>query len=253
MIVSNQFFIKNMTCTYKEELLSDQTNGVVEMIYSFSTIQSSEIFLIPSANFCLLHIQEDNSSSFQMLPPASACRTLHLPPLSKGTMIQFSPFNDISAIVKWIQSHLVARDSIETVLQKIKSFSSDIHQSVLAPAILTMIQNKGVCKIAQLAECYQYTHQHFGRLFRKSLGITPKQFCDMIKLHIILSFLQRENTFNIAYDLGIYDQSHLNKLIQRYTNSTPLQLQRLIQETDEIEYFVYTKGAKKYPKGLQNL
>lgn len=252
MIVSNQFFIKNMTYTYEEKLLSDQTNGVVEMIYSFNTIQTIETFLIPSPNFCLLNIQDGNSSTFQMLSPASAYRSFHLPPQSKGTIIQFSPFYETRTVERWIQLNIAETDVIETVIQKIIDFSSNIHRSFLTPSILTMIQNKGVCKIAQLAERQQYSHQYFGHLFRKSIGIGPKQFCDIIKLHAILSYLQKENTYNIAYDLGIYDQSHLNKLIQKYTNTTPAQLQKLAYKTDEIEYFVYTKGAKKYPKGLQS-
>lgn len=250
MIVSNQIFLKNMTYKYEEKLLSDHTNGVVEMVYSFNTLQSVESFLIPSPNFCLLNIQDDNSSSFQMLSPSSASRTLYLPPQSKGTIIQFSPCYETRIIERWIQLNIVETDVIEEVIQKIIAVSSDIHRSVFTPTILTMIQNKGVCKIAQLAEYQQYSHQHFGQLFRKSIGIGPKQFCDIIKLHAILSFLQKENTYNIAYDLGIYDQSHLNKLIQKYTNTTPVQLQKLAYKTDEIEYFVYTKGAKKYPKGL---
>ena len=62
-------------------------------------------------------------------------------------------------------------------------------------------------------------------MFIKSIGISPKKFSDVIKLHHFLKRLKKEqpgkNLTSLAYEAGYADQSHLIKEFKKFTGMTP--------------------------------
>lgn len=66
------------------------------------------------------------------------------------------------------------------------------------------------------------------RCFKKHIGITPKEFANIIRFQFAFSKIkhneQRKSLLDIAFDTGYYDHAHLSNAIKRYTGLAPSQL-----------------------------
>jgi AraC-like DNA-binding protein len=82
----------------------------------------------------------------------------------------------------------------------------------------------GVIKITELEKMTGYSDRYINYIFKEELGISAKQFCDIIKFQMIID---RMNSGNIQYlsklakDFQFYDQSHFIHDFERFTNETP--------------------------------
>ena len=72
-----------------------------------------------------------------------------------------------------------------------------------------------------------YTERHIERAFSESIGINPKKFGNIVKLHSFLKLLKHKSTQNnltaFCYEAGYSDQSHLIREFRKYTGVTPTQ------------------------------
>jgi len=101
-----------------------------------------------------------------------------------------------------------------------KSFTN---QTLIQASLNFIIKNRGVISINQLVKYTGYTERHIERKFSEAIGLNPKKFSSIIKLHSFLGYL-KENPKNftvIAYEAGYSDQSHLIKEFKKYTGMTP--------------------------------
>lgn len=99
-------------------------------------------------------------------------------------------------------------------------------QKILIDASLQYIINKkGLVSISQLAKFTGYTERHIHREFTEHIGMGPKAFCNVIKLHSFLRLLKTtpatKNLAGLAYGAGYADQSHLIKAFRKTTGMTP--------------------------------
>lgn len=98
------------------------------------------------------------------------------------------------------------------------------NQSLIVQASLDFIlKNKGHISINQLVKYTGYTERHIERKFIEAVGLSPKKFSNIIKLHSFLKYLKEEhkNFTTLAYEVGYADQSHLIKEFKKYTGITP--------------------------------
>lgn len=88
-----------------------------------------------------------------------------------------------------------------------------------------IIGNKGHFSIKQLVEYTGYTERHLERKFKECIGLNPKKFGNIIRLHHFLKLLKDKtdniNLTAICYDAGFSDQSHLIKEFRKHTGITP--------------------------------
>jgi AraC-like DNA-binding protein len=70
-----------------------------------------------------------------------------------------------------------------------------------------------------------YSERHIERLFMESVGINPKNFANIIKLHSFLKQLkkttEKASLTELVYQSGYADQSHLIKEFKKITGMTP--------------------------------
>ena len=103
-----------------------------------------------------------------------------------------------------------------------------VHPLVLA-SIELIIKNRGFTNVKQLVHHTGYTDKSIQRRFMEFVGIFPKQFTKIIKLNQYLKGL-RDNKgktlFNLAYENGYYDHSHVTKDFKQITGVTPKQYVR---------------------------
>lgn len=88
-----------------------------------------------------------------------------------------------------------------------------------------IINHKGIFSVKQLVEYTGYTERHLERKFKECIGLNPKKFGNVIRLHHFLKLLKDKsddtNLTTICYDAGFSDQSHLIKEFRKHTGISP--------------------------------
>jgi AraC family transcriptional regulator len=80
-------------------------------------------------------------------------------------------------------------------------------------------------RIAQLADLVDLSPQHFSRLFKLSLGMTPHRYVLRRRVEAAERMLRTDATIvEIAYALGFSSQAHFTQVFRRYAGTTPSQL-----------------------------
>lgn len=98
-------------------------------------------------------------------------------------------------------------------------------EQIVSALINFILKNKGLISSSQMVKFTGYTERHIERLFMESIGLNPKNFANIIKLHNFLQQLKsksdKTNLTEIAYQAGYIDQSHLIKEFKKITGMTP--------------------------------
>ncbi|ULQ54678.1 AraC family transcriptional regulator [Flavihumibacter fluvii] len=83
----------------------------------------------------------------------------------------------------------------------------------------------GKISMQQLEKISGFTERHIERKFQEYIGIAPKKYCNIIKLHAYLKYLKSATIKNkltaSAYEAGYADQSHLIREFKKLTGATP--------------------------------
>lgn len=103
--------------------------------------------------------------------------------------------------------------------------SKPLANQIMEHSINFIIAGKGHFSIKQLVEFTGYTERHLERKFKECIGLNPKKFSNVVRLHHFLKLLkdksQDSNLTPICYDAGFADQSHLIKEFKKHTGITP--------------------------------
>jgi AraC-like DNA-binding protein len=107
--------------------------------------------------------------------------------------------------------------------QSIQHMHSNHH--LLSTALNFISMGKGNVTIEELVRQTGYSERHIERIFSECIGVSPKQFGGIVKLHSFLKLLEvKSNETNITqlcYEAGYFDQSHLIRAFRKYTGITP--------------------------------
>lgn len=133
-----------------------------------------------------------------------------------------------------LHEKLVEEPSAEDKLYLLNTFflqffpkNSLANQLLIRASLNFIIKNKGTITIGQLVKHTGYTERHIERAFSESIGISPKKFGNIVKLHSFLKMLKdkpaQNNITAFCYDAGYFDQSHLIREFKKYTGITPTQ------------------------------
>lgn len=99
------------------------------------------------------------------------------------------------------------------------------NQFIIDRSLNFIIAAKGHFSIKQLVEHTGYTERHLERKFKECIGLNPKKFGNVVRLHHFLKLLKDKtedtNLTAICYDAGFSDQSHLIKDFKKHTGITP--------------------------------
>jgi AraC-like DNA-binding protein len=108
-----------------------------------------------------------------------------------------------------------------TIAAKRKCRNDDVIQA----SINSIVKSKGLVSSIQLIKLTGYTERQIERKFIESIGIPPKRFSNIIKLHHFLKHLKNQSNHTsltaMAYEAGYSDQSHLIKDFKKFTGMTP--------------------------------
>jgi AraC-like DNA-binding protein len=116
-------------------------------------------------------------------------------------------------------------EEIEHWLQS-QFFADDFYSEIIRFAIVAIENAPSLINITSLAKKSGYSQKQFIQLFKKYVGITPKQFHRIVRFNEILSALENNEELSwtiIAMDCGYYDQSHFIKDFQSFSGLNPRQ------------------------------
>lgn len=90
-----------------------------------------------------------------------------------------------------------------------------------------MLQKKGILSLKELENFTGYSERHIERKFEDYIGISPKKYNTIIRLHHFLSLMKsdisKKNKTRLSYEAGYSDQSHLIKEFKSTIGLTPSQ------------------------------
>lgn len=120
---------------------------------------------------------------------------------------------------------------IKNPVQYLNGFFTDRLQNrngLLLSVIDDILQSKGQLSISDIAKRNFITVRQLERHFKTHIGITPKEYSNIIRFQNALSKIKSSNQgkslLDIAFECGYYDHSHLTNEIKRNTGLAPSQL-----------------------------
>ena len=87
-----------------------------------------------------------------------------------------------------------------------------------------VIENGGRVTVERLAQAAGLSRQHFTRVFRTSVGVSPKVYCQLARFRSTLAYFQPGEDVEwaqVAAESGYTDQSHMIAEFRRFTGMTP--------------------------------
>jgi len=183
------------------------------------------------------------SGKFYLVGTMTAFKDTFLNSTNKLIGVRFKP-SAFSSFYNYVSLNEITDQTIEFG----ESLSPDIHKieqhSVLylneyflnrltnqknnLSAVIKDIQSvNGQISIHTLAKRNYTTVRQLERSFKKHIGVSPKEFADIVRFRFAFSKIrhnvQRKSLLDIAFDSGYYDHAHLSNTIKRYTGFTPSQ------------------------------
>lgn len=128
-------------------------------------------------------------------------------------------------------------------------------QALIHSTLNYILKNKGIITVDQLVKYTGYTERHLERIFNECVGLNPKKFGNIVKLHSFLNLLKYKpvhgNITDLCYQAGYGDQSHLIKEFKKITGITPTQY---LNNTNRLAInFMEIRPDELQMSGLYNL
>ncbi|UPK69079.1 helix-turn-helix transcriptional regulator [Chitinophaga filiformis] len=138
----------------------------------------------------------------------------------------------INNTVEFEKSHSFNIDKIcENPLTYLNRYFSDRIRNKYNPlqsAINDIHSTNGQINIHELSKRNFTTVRQLERNFKKHIGLSPKEYSNIIRFQNALNIIQNSNEnrslLDIAFECGYYDHSHLANEIKRNTGLAPSQL-----------------------------
>ncbi|GAA6768898.1 helix-turn-helix domain-containing protein [Flavobacterium sp. CGRL1] len=123
------------------------------------------------------------------------------------------------------QNNQMRTELLNSFFSSLIASKTTSNQFLIDHSLNFIIKNKGQFSIKQLVEYTGYTERHLERKFKECIGLNPKKFGNVVRLHHFLKLLKDKpddtNLTTICYDAGFSDQSHLIKDFKKHTGITP--------------------------------
>lgn len=216
----------------------------ITYFYSFKTGENDlQIPMLADGCSDILFIYENNSFSIRVLYSPGQLKTYEL---KKGCdcfgvrfmpgenpLLNYSSFEllESSPLLKRLESLMPEESTFIprmcTFLEEYRSFfNKDVStQKKLFRQIIRLIAKKrGILKISELEVLTGYSARYINHIFENQAGISAKQFCKCIKMHLILQSLSEGRTTSfskLSSEYKFYDQAHFIHEFKEFTGKTP--------------------------------
>ncbi len=120
-------------------------------------------------------------------------------------------------------------------------FGRDLPQpeEAVMQGIYRIVQDRGLSRTSDVAEAAGWSERQFQRIFRKEVGLTPKQFARICRLRAAAIDAvdgQRDSWGSIAAERGYTDQAHMTREFSALFGMSPTQFERhCIEKIEHVE------------------
>ncbi|OPC64644.1 AraC family transcriptional regulator [Elizabethkingia miricola] len=147
---------------------------------------------------------------------------------------QITDANHLFPNISFLTEELFESNNYEKQIQLLNLFFLKTYTAGRAKDISTPIslmdilyKDKDSGTISNLVKRSGYSERHIERIFKEHIGISPKAFSSIIRLHRFLRLLSHPNESDsmtsLGYTANYFDQSHLIREFKKYTGITPKQ------------------------------
>jgi AraC-like DNA-binding protein len=114
---------------------------------------------------------------------------------------------------------------LESVLFQWIAHSPSRSANLDIPGLTALVfQHSGQLSVQHLAEAAGTSRQHLTRIFRETVGVSPKLYCRLSRFHATLRYRHHgDNTpwAQVALEMGYADQSHMIAEFRHFSSLTP--------------------------------
>lgn len=241
--IKHYLFLENEgTLLQKLRLFSDGNTGIVITIrgnfisntYGTKTLNYPNSFLYGQiSTFKDLYLAEKTSIIIVVFQPYGFNHLLGIPAneIREGIIATEDIFGNKHSL---LYEKLSERSCLKTKIQILNAFFIDqaakkllSNQNLIHSTLNYILKNKGAITVNHLVKYTGYSERHIERIFNECIGLNPKKFGNIVKLHFFLNLLKykpsQNNITDLCYEAGYADQSHLIKEFKKYTGITPTQ------------------------------
>lgn len=108
-----------------------------------------------------------------------------------------------------------------------------------------IFERNGNIKISELGTETGYSERYLGKVFEKYVGISPKMYCEIMRMQCSLKKLvngsKQEPLINLALDSGFFDHAHMNRCYKRFLHCSSGTLRKQgfsCLDYDNMDYYV---------------
>ncbi|RAV98948.1 helix-turn-helix transcriptional regulator [Pseudochryseolinea flava] len=169
----------------------------------------------PGAGNFLVSFREGGASAFFKEP-------IHLLFDDSISLDSFSHYDNVAGVEDRLAEAATHEQRVDVVdqflLLKLRTQKTD---DVVLNAIARIHASKGVIKMKDLASAICMSQDAFEKRFRKVVGVSPKQFANIVRMKCVVANGRNKPLSTIALEAGYFDQPHFNKDFKLFTGQTP--------------------------------
>lgn len=239
---------------YSEFTPPKELNTIIEKFWEFTCKpgkgETITFHLIPDYTSSLLYISSDKSNTGRLA--FSGPNTLNIPfntaknitvvgarfkPLKLQKVFQLSAAVSVNKLTDFKgifpDQHREFKKKLSSTGNVIDQFCKLVGQNILTAgdddkgeinkAIDLIVSSGGNIKLNTLYETISISPRHFQRKFHDAAGLSPKEFCKILRFHSVTRQLIKNNFdhFDVLVKAGYYDQSHYYKEFKNITGRLP--------------------------------
>jgi len=110
----------------------------------------------------------------------------------------------------------------------LENINQDIKSNIINHAIEIIEESKGAVRVNELAEKIQISERHIQRLFMVRIGVTPKDYCKIVRVKNYLEFILTNNTvtdwMDLVVEFNYHDQPHFIHEVKSISKLSPKKL-----------------------------
>ena len=204
--------------------------SIEELDLPSKSYSKSPFFIVPAIKSSTIINQRGKIDLFGISFIGEGLYKLIQQPVSK--LISEFP-NKLNGKYENLYSELNEKEFSDRVIIAEKFLTDNINQSLNSPpfqqAIKIIDKAKGVTTVNDIAKEVYVSERQLQRLFKTRIGISPKDYCKIIRVNNYLEFILHKNKsvdwMELVVEYNYHDQPHLIKEVKSITKLSPKKLQ----------------------------
>ena len=116
-----------------------------------------------------------------------------------------------------------------TILESILAARLTTRRAIHPAVPQALEQLRVTSSIRRIVQASGYSHRTLISLFRRSVGLTPKQYVRVLRFQRVLetvSVAEKTSLVDVAMEAGYSDQAHFNREFRAFAGVTPTEYRR---------------------------